>query len=310
MNEEIRLFIDHLEFNEHKSANTIMSYRRDLKQLSAWLEGQGINEVSRVNTTLINSYLMYLGQIGKSTPTISRVLASTKAFFAYEKNKGKISEDPAAGIKSPKVEKKIPTVLTVEEVDRFLKATDGTSIKTIRDKAMLELMYATGIRVTELISLKLDDVNMSIGFITCKMGRSQRAIPFGRKAKDALNEYLTLARDKMIRNNPTDSLFVNCNGKPMSRQGLWKIIKYYGDKAGIQADITPQALRHSFAVHLIRNGADVHAVQEMLGHSDASTTHSYVNLINKPTVREVYAESHPRNAGDVSDVNQNNYTMQ
>ncbi len=310
MNEEIRLFIEHLEFVEHKSENTIMSYRRDLKQLSAWLEGQGINEVSRINTTMINSYLMYLGQIGKSTPTISRVLASTKAFFSYEKNKGNISEDPAAGIKSPKVEKKIPTVLTIEEVDSFLKATEGTSIKSIRDRAMLELMYATGIRVTELINLKYDDVNMSIGFITCSMGRSQRAIPFGRKAKDALNEYLTIARDKMIKNNPTDRLFVNCNGKPMSRQGLWKIIKFYGDKAGIQADITPQALRHSFAVHLIRNGADVHSVQEMLGHSDASTTHSYVNLIKKPTVREVYAQAHPRNAGDVLGGSANNYTMQ
>lgn len=303
MNEEIRLFAEYLEFQEHKSANTIMSYRRDLKQFAAWLEGQGIGEVSRINTTTINSYLLYLKQIGKSTPTISRVLASAKAFFSYEKSKGNVSEDPAAGIKSPKVEKKIPTVLTVEEVDRFLKATDGTSIKAIRDKAMLELMYATGIRVTELISLKTEDVNMAIGFITCSTGRSQRAIPFGRKAKDALNEYLTIARDKMIKNNPTDKLFVNCNGRPMSRQGLWKIIKFYGDKAGIQADITPQALRHSFAVHLIRNGADVHAVQEMLGHSDASTTHSYVNLINKPTVREVYAESHPRNAGDAAEGN-------
>ncbi|HBM46690.1 MULTISPECIES: tyrosine recombinase [unclassified Clostridium] len=281
MTTEIEAFIHYLEDVKQSSRNTVVSYQRDLRQLKEYLERQGIEEPSRVTKTSLNAYISYLQRKGKATTTISRILASTKAFFHYEFMEGNIHRDPAELLKTPKIEKKIPLILSVEEVNRFLEQPDGTSAKEIRDKAMLELLYATGIRVSELIGLKLQDVNLSVGFLICRDGEKERMIPFGKKVNQYLKTYLDQARPELIKENESVWLFTNCSGRQMSRQGFWKIVKYYGDKAGIQVDITPHTLRHSFAAHLISSGADIQAVQTMLGHADLATTLAYQNYIQK-----------------------------
>ena len=281
MTTEIEAFIHYLEDVKQSSRNTVVSYQRDLRQLKEYLERQGIEEPSRVTKTSLNAYISYLQRKGKATTTISRILASTKAFFHYEFMEGNIYRDPAELLKTPKIEKKIPLILSVEEVNRFLEQPDGTSAKEIRDKAMLELLYATGIRVSELIGLKLQDVNLSVGFLICRDGEKERMIPFGKKVNQYLKTYLDQARPELIKENESVWLFTNCSGRQMSRQGFWKIVKYYGDKAGIQVDITPHTLRHSFAAHLISSGADIQAVQTMLGHADLATTLAYQNYIQK-----------------------------
>ena len=281
MTTEIEAFIHYLEDVKQSSRNTVVSYQRDLRQLKEYLERQGIEEPSRVTKTSLNAYISYLQRKGKATTTISRILASTKAFFHYEFMEGNIHRDPAELLKTPKIEKKIPLILSVEEVNRFLEQPDGTSAKEIRDKAMLELLYATGIRVSELIGLKLQDVNLSVGFLICRDGEKERMIPFGKKVNQYLKTYLDQARPELIKENESVWLFTNCSGRQMSRQGFWKIVKYYGDKAGIQVDITPHTLRHFFAAHLISSGADIQAVQTMLGHADLATTLAYQNYIQK-----------------------------
>lgn len=277
MGTEIEAFIDYLEHRKRASKNTVISYRRDLMQLAVYLEGQGIYEASKVTKTCLNSYILYLERQGKATTTISRVLASIKAFFHYEFGEGKIRRDPAELLKTPKIEKKPPVILTVKEVDAFLQQPAGSSAKEIRDKAMLELLYATGIRVSELIGLQVDDVNLTVGFITCRDGQKERMIPFGKTVTQSLRRYLSDARGKLLKGVESEWLFTNCSGKPMSRQGFWKIVKFYGEKAGIREDITPHTLRHSFAAHLISSGADIQAVQTMLGHADLATTQMYVH---------------------------------
>ena len=295
MVEDIKEFIVYLREVKRTSVNTEVSYQRDLLQMAAFLREKGIHEASKVTKTSLNSYILYLEKEGKATTTISRVLASMKAFFHYEVSCGRIHRDPAELLKAPRVEKKAPTILTVDEVNCLLAQPGGEAPKEIRDKAMLELLYATGIRVSELIHLRVEDVNLSVGFITCRDGMKERTVPFGKVAKQSLLNYMDQARQTLLKGNESEWLFTNCNGKPMSRQGFWKIIKYYGEKAGIQADITPHTLRHSFAAHLLRNGADVHAVQAMLGHSDLATTQAYMAYSQENAVRDVYKETHPRN---------------
>ncbi len=272
---DITNFAEYLREVKKTSKNTELSYRRDLMQLSAYLEEQGITEVGKVTKTSLNSYILYLEREGKATTTISRMLASMKAFFHYEFSLGRIPKDPAELLKAPKIEKKAPTILSVEEVETLMAQPKGKKPKEIRDKAMLELLYATGIRVSELVHLELTDVNLPVGFITCKDDQKERNIPFGRTTKKALVDYLENGRETLLKGKESNWLFVNCSGKAMSRQGFWKIIKYYGEMAGIQSDITPHSLRHSFAAHLLKNGADVRAVQNMLGHSDMATTQIY-----------------------------------
>ena len=295
MVEDIKEFIVYLREVKRTSVNTEVSYQRDLLQMAAFLREKGIHEASKVTKTSLNSYILYLEKEGKATTTISRVLASMKAFFHYEVSCGRIHRDPAELLKAPRVEKKAPTILTVDEVNCLLAQPGGEAPKEIRDKAMLELLYATGIRVSELIHLRVEDVNLSVGFITCRDGMKERTVPFGKVAKQSLLNYMDQARQTLLKGNESEWLFTNCNGKPMSRQGFWKIIKYYGEKAGSQADITPHTLRHSFAAHLLRNGADVHAVQAMLGHSDMATTQAYMAYSQENAVRDVYKETHPRN---------------
>ena len=207
--------------------------------------------------------------------------------------KKELEKDISEPLKAPKIDKKVPEILSTEEVVSLLEQPRGGMPKELRDKAMLELLYATGIRVTELISLKVEDINLQMGFIVCKDAHKERVIPFGAEAKRALLSYLNKSRDAMILNKEEDILFVNCSGQAMSRQGFWKLIKYYAKKAGIDADITPHTIRHSFAAHLVENGADLRSVQEMLGHSDISTTQIYANM-NHNKIREVYAKAHPR----------------
>lgn len=281
MTTEIEAFIHYLEDVKQSSRNTVVSYQRDLRQLKEYLERQGIEEPGKVTRTSLNSYISYLERKGKATTTISRILASTKAFFHYELMEGNIRRDPAELLKTPKIEKKIPVILTVEEVNRFLEQPEGDGAKEIRDKAMLELLYATGIRVSELIGLELQDVNLAVGFLTCRDGEKERVIPFDKKVNQYLRAYLDKARPELLKGNESSWLFTNCSGKQMSRQGFWKIVKYYGDKAGIQVDITPHTLRHSFAAHLISSGADIQAVQTMLGHADLATTLAYQGYIQK-----------------------------
>ena len=294
MKTEINSFIEYLEKEKGSSENTRVSYRRDLMQMAAYLEEMGVTDPAKVTKTMLNSYVLYLEKEGKASTTVSRMLASMKAFFNYEFKQSMIKKDPAETIRAPKIEKKAPMILSVNEVTKLLEQPSGTSAKEIRDRAMLELLYATGIRVSELIHLELADINLAIGFITCRDENKERTVPFGRVAKEALTKYLEASREELLKGNESKWLFTNCSGGSMSRQGFWKIIKYYGTRAGIEGDITPHTLRHSFAAHLIGNGADMKAVQTMMGHSDLATTQMYAAYAGTSAVREAYHGAHPR----------------
>lgn len=293
MEKEISAFITYLHNVKNTSGNTEMSYRRDLEKVQHFLEGRGIQETKAVTAQDLSDYVKYLEDNKFAAATVSRNIASLKAFYHFMLQEGMVEEDITDKLKAPKIEKKAPEIMSPEEVVRLLEQPSGDSPKEIRDKAMLELLYATGIRVTELITLTLADVNMQMNFILCRDRNKERIIPFGAAAKNAMARYLDGTREEMLENKASDVLFANCSGQPMSRQGFWKLIKHYAKKADIQADITPHTLRHSFAAHLVENGADLRSVQEMLGHSDISTTQIYANL-NHNHIREVYAKAHPR----------------
>lgn len=293
MDQYIQRFIEYLHNVKKMSENTEMSYRRDLAKVAAYLSEQGISDIKRVNATNLTGYVLYLEKNSFSAATISRNIASLKAFYHYLIKEGVVSVDAAEDLRAPKIEKKIPEILSMDEVVRLLEQPSGDSAKEIRDKAMLELLYATGIRVTELITLKLEDVNLNMGYITCRDANKERVIPFGNEAKKALTRYLSGVREALLADPSSEYLFANCSGQPMSRQGFWKLIKFYAKKAGITSDITPHTLRHSFAAHLVENGADLRSVQEMLGHSDISTTQIYAHM-NHSHIKEVYAKAHPR----------------
>ena len=288
MTQDIQNFIQYLHQVKKTSENTEVSYARDLKKMNQYLTAQGIHDVSEVTATSLNSYVLFLEKEGRKPATISRSIASMKAFYHY-----KVSEDPSERLRAPRIEKKMPAVLTQEEVTRLLEQPGGTSPKELRDTAMLELLYATGIRVSELISLKVSDVNLAMEYLTCSDSHKERIIPFGSIAKKALSRYLELGRPKLVGDEQEEWLFTNCAGQQMSRQGFWKLIKSYGKKAGIEAEITPHMLRHSFAAHMVGNGADLKSVQEMLGHSDISTTQVYAQIGHR-RMREVYVNAHPR----------------
>ena len=293
MEKEINAFITYLHNVKGTSANTEMSYKRDLEKVQHFMELRGIREASEVSGQDLSDYVKYLEDNKFAAATVSRNIASLKAFYHFMVQEGMVEKDLSESLKAPKIEKKIPEIMSPDEVVRLLEQPSGNSPKEIRDKAMLELLYATGIRVTELITLKISDVNMPMSFILCRDRNKERIIPFGAEAKNALTRYLDGTRDEMLENKSSDVLFANCSGQPMSRQGFWKLIKFYAKKADIKADITPHTLRHSFAAHLVENGADLRSVQEMLGHSDISTTQIYANL-NHNHIREVYAKAHPR----------------
>lgn len=293
MEKQINDFMEYLHSVKKTSANTELSYKRDLNKLVKYLAMQGVEDVTKVTATNLQSYILYLEKNNFAAATVSRNIASIKALFHYLFKEGVISSDVSELLKAPKIEKKLPEILTTDEVNKLLDQPRGNSPKEIRDRAMLELLYATGIRVSELISLKVSDVNLQVGYIICRDSHKERVVPFGAPAKRALTEYLRTTRGAFISDSTCDVLFTNCSGQAMSRQGFWKLIKYYAKKAGITADITPHTLRHSFAAHLVENGADLRSVQEMLGHSDISTTQIYANMTQNK-IREVYAKNFPR----------------
>lgn len=293
MNSHIEAFIEYLHNTKGTSNNTEMSYRRDLNKVASFMSQKGISDIKFVKEEDLQAYIESLNEQNFKAATISRNIASLKAFYHFLMAENIVEEDCSSVLKAPKIEKKLPEIMTSDEVVSLLEQPTGDSEKEIRDKAMLELLYATGIRVTELITLKVSDVNMQMNILQCKDNGKERVIPFGNAAKQALAKYLGETRENMMEDKSSDVLFVNCSGKPMSRQGFWKLIKYYAKKAGIESDITPHTLRHSFAAHLVENGADLKSVQEMLGHSDISTTQIYANL-NHNHLREVYAKAHPR----------------
>ena len=258
---------------------------RDLNSFARFLGENGIKDFTKVNRTNIMTYIYELQAKNKAPSTVSRNAASIRAFYSYLDKIKAVDENPAEGLETPKVEKKIPAILSTNEVEMLLEQPDLSETKGLRDKAMLEVMYATGIRVSELISLKVADVNLDMEYLNCKSSGKTRIIPLGSKAIEAVSQYLSRARFSLVKDEKEDTLFVNCFGSPMTRQGFWKIIKIYASNAGIKTDITPHMLRHSFAVHLIENGADIQSVQEMMGHSDIATTQMYVRL-NRNKLKE------------------------
>ncbi len=293
MEKDIQEFILYLRDVKQKSKNTELSYARDLKKLNMFCNSQGIMSASDVTEEVMKQYLEQLHAEGMKPATVSRNIASAKAFFSYLQEGGYVNCNPAANLKAPKIEKKIPVVLSQEDTVRLLEQPSGDNPKELRDRAMLELLYATGIRVSELISLKVSDLNLKMEYMTCKDLHKERMIPFGDMARDAVKAYLKKGRPKLVADEDMDLLFTNCSGQAMSRQGFWKLIKSYGKKAGIEGELTPHTLRHSFAAHLVGNGADLHSVQEMLGHSDISTTQIYMQM-NQSRLQQEYKKAHPR----------------
>lgn len=292
MEKQIKQFLNFLQNEKRVSNNTLQSYSRDIHQFENYLSVNRINYV-KMDYQKINEYLKYLQNIGKKTSTISRSLASIRSFYQYLIRIKKVKRDPTENIQSPKVEKRVPSVLSSEEVEKLLSQPKDVDLKGTRDKAMLEVAYATGMRVTEIISLDIDDVNLEEGFIFCKSANKQRNIPLGSISIAALREYINDARPIMIKDENEKSLFVNVNGKRLTRQGFWKIVKYYKEQAHIEKDITPHILRHSFATHLLQNGADLKAIQSMLGHSDISSTQVYMQF-QDAGIKEMYRRTHPR----------------
>ena len=282
-----------LQEEKHASDNTLSSYLRDINQFKTWLLGAGSPDLRRVKKDTINEYMLYLSGAGKSPATITRCTASLKSFYAYMLGRGAVKTNPAKNVAALKVERKCPEILTSKEVELFLEQPKCVDEKGYRDHAMLELLYATGIRVSELIGLDVGDVNLAGGFIRCRSKTRERIIPLYRTAIKALRDYITDIRPRIISGPDEQALFVNMNGGRMSRQGFWKIIKYYQEKAEISKDITPHTLRHSFAVHLLENGADLRSIQEMLGHADISWTQIYAHIIKKH-LKDVYQKAHPR----------------
>lgn len=290
----IEKYVHYLQNEKKKSKNTLDAYVGDLKEFKTFLDERGVALEAAANTDVVG-YLLKLKEDGKSTSTVNRKIASVRLFYKYLMSVGAVKNNPVSNIKSAHVEKKSIEYLTIEEVDRLLSLPDG-SLKGKRDRAILEVLYATGIRVSELVNVKVQDVNIRMGFIslTGDSGKA-RIVPLGRPARAALEEYIYDVRKGLVRDesDKQDALFVNYHGKQLTRQGLWKIIKEYAKKADIENKITPQTLRHSFAVHMVQNGADLKSLQELLGHEDISATQIYLS-VTKNRIKDVYDKTHPR----------------
>ena len=293
MNTYVKEYTSFMTDIRHKSLNTVESYKRDVTQYISYLDGTGVTDISSTTKTTVLSYLLYLQKEGRASSTVSRTLASLRSYYLFMMQNGVVKSNPTSNLEAPHVEKKIPKILSGEEVELLLEQPKNCDNKGIRDKAMLELLYATGIRVSELINLDVSDVNVPMSFVRCKGGKKERIIPMGHQAKDALENYINNVRKYMVKDENETALFVNCSGAPLSRQGFWKLIKYYQHIAGIETDITPHTLRHSFAAHLLENGADLHSIQEMMGHADISSTQVYSRMMNSK-IKDVYAKAHPR----------------
>lgn len=289
----LEIFELYLRKDKKASENTLSSYMRDIRQLAEYLENETAHDLMSADEKDLNGYIQSLRELGKSVSTVSRSIASIKCMYTHLVIKQYLKHNPSLKLVPEKATQKLPEILSSTEVDLLLSQPECIDAKGYRDKAMLELLYATGIRVTELIDLNLDDVNLSGAVIRCQGRDKERYIPMYPAAVKALDEYILLVRPQMIATDDEPALFVNVSGERMSRQGFWKIIKYYTKKANIDKDITPHTLRHSFAAHLLENGADIRAIQEMLGHADISSTQVYSNLVKKQ-LKEVYNKAHPR----------------
>lgn len=289
----IAIYQDYLTNVKKASTNTLSSYMRDIRQVSDYLETHAEVSLDQANEENLVEYISWLKGNGKSVATVSRAIASLKSFYGVLVNGGHVEDNPASKLVPDKATQKLPQILTSKEVELLLEQPSCTDAKGYRDRAMLELLYATGIRVSELISLDINDVNISGAVIRCYSKDKERLIPVHQTAVKALNDYIEFIRPQMIALPNEPALFVNVNGERMSRQGFWKIIKAYQQKAHIDKPITPHTLRHSFAAHLLENGADIHAIQEMLGHADISSTQIYSQLVKKQ-LKDVYNKSHPR----------------
>lgn len=294
MDQLLESYLEFLTVERGLSENTIVSYKRDLKSYIGFLKLQKINDINYTNRTIIVSYLLLMQKKGKASSSISRACAAIKSFYHFLINEHLIEKDPTINLDTPKLEHRLPRVLTVEEVDELLNQPDILTPAGLRDKAMLELLYATGIRVSELIIIKVEDINLEMGFLRCfGKGSKERIVPVGSVALGYVSKYLDESRPNLLKGQDNHILFINHLGKGLTRQGFWKIIKKYAQKASIDKPITPHILRHSFATHLLENGADLRSVQEMLGHADISTTQIYTH-ITKNRIKEVYDRTHPR----------------
>jgi integrase/recombinase XerD len=286
-------FLSYLKDHRKLSKNTLESYNRDLRRFISFVGETGKVSFEEINKTDILSYVLKLKEDNKASSTISRNIASLRTLFTYLINMGYIKSNPTMELESPKQEKKLPEVLSLEEINNLLAQPDEDTSIGRRDKAMLELLYATGIRVTELVSLEKDDVDLVLDFIKCSNEKGKdRVIPIGKLAKESLSNYIEKSRETMVKDDSV-ALFLNCYGKRLSRQGFWKIIKKYSEAANINKKITPHTLRHSFATHLIENGADLNSVKEMLGHQDISSTQMYLEITNSK-IKNIYSKTHPR----------------
>ncbi len=287
-------FIEYLQKERKMAKNTLEAYNRDVLEFVAFEGARGLTDLVETSSTEIVAFLHSLRISGKSAATVNRKLASIRAFFNYLVETGLMKENPTANIKSPKIERKELEYLEIDEVDRLLAIPDD-SVKGIRDRAILEVLYATGIRVSELIDSNVEDINLRMGFITCAGEHSTpRIVPLGRPARAALENYIYDGRKAMVKENKEEkALFVNYYGKRITRQGLWKVLKEYGEKAGLKHKLTPNIIRNSFAVHMLQNGADLKSLQELMGHEDITATQAYLS-VTKNRIKDVYDKSHPR----------------
>ncbi|KGP93200.1 recombinase XerD [Pontibacillus chungwhensis BH030062] len=294
MENERKDFLHYLKIERGLSHNTLMSYERDLTQYVTFLQkNTEVSGVHMITRTHIMQYLHHLNDLNRSQSTIARTLSSIRAFHQFLVREQLAQSDPSLHIETPKKERKLPKILSMKEVDALL-AMNAKDALSIRNKAMLEMLYATGLRVTELVSLKVSDLHLTMGFVRCLgKGSKERIIPLGNMAKNSVEIYLSSSRSELVKHNQTDELFVNHHGRPLSRQGFWKILKAVAGEVGIEKEITPHTLRHSFATHLLENGADLRAVQEMLGHADISTTQIYTH-VSKARLTDIYRSYHPR----------------
>jgi integrase/recombinase XerD len=292
MEKQINNFLEFIKEDKKLSENTLQSYKRDIVQFEEYINENKLN-YQKITEEDMKKYFAHLQQIGKKTSTISRNIASIRSFYQFLVRNKKVKKDPTEKIQSPKVEKKAPSILTSSEIELLLEQPNNIDLKGIRDKAMLEFAYATGMRVTEIISLDIDDVNLKEGLVTCKSGTRQRNIPLGSLSLKALKDYIENSRPILLKDEKVNALFVNTNGKRLTRQGFWKIVKYYKEQAHITKDITPHVLRHSFATHLLQNGADLKSIQTMLGHSDISSTQVYMQFQDE-SIKNIYKHAHPR----------------
>lgn len=294
MDELLQVYLEYLEVEKGLSLNTRVAYRRDLTKFCGYLQTHSIDCWQAVNKDTLAGYLHYLRKIQDSPATVGRQVAALKGFFRFLCQEKRVESDPTAYLESPKLDQKLPLVLSVEEVEILLQSPEEYKPTQLRDRSMLELLYATGMRVSELVNLNLKQIDLNLAYVRCVgKGGKERIIPLGSAATRAVREYLDKGRPLLLKNPAQPALFINRLGKPLTRQGFWMIIKKYARQRGISKEITPHTLRHSFATHLLANGADLRSVQELLGHADVSTTQIYTHL-TKSRLKEVYNKTHPR----------------